>query len=73
MNGVAVLLALAPVIVIFLLLALRRAPADVAGVVGWIVARIDRIGEEAQVIRTTFAISLVITAVCARMTMVWAF
>jgi lactate permease len=38
MNWVAVLLALAPVIVIFLLLVLRRTPADVAGAVGWIVA-----------------------------------
>ncbi len=36
-------------------------------------ASIDRIGEEAQVIRTTFVISLVITAVCAVMTLLWAF
>ena len=36
-------------------------------------ASIDRIGEEAQVIRTTFVISLVITAVCGVMTLVWAF
>ena len=34
----AVLLALLPVIVIFLLLALRRSAADVAGAIGWIVA-----------------------------------
>ena len=36
MNMLAVLLALSPVIVIFLLLVLRRTPADLAGVVGWI-------------------------------------
>ncbi len=36
-------------------------------------AAIDRIGEEAQVIRTTFVISLVITAVCAVMALIWAF
>jgi len=36
-------------------------------------ASIDRIGEEAQVIPTTFAISLVITAVCAVMALLWAF
>jgi lactate permease len=36
-------------------------------------ASIDRIGEEARVIRTTFVISLVITAVCAVMTLLWAF
>jgi lactate permease len=36
-------------------------------------ASIDRIGEEAQVIRTTFVISIVITAVCAVMTRLWAF
>jgi len=36
-------------------------------------AAIDRIGEEAQVIRTTFVISLIITAVCAVMTLLWAF
>ena len=36
-------------------------------------ASIDRIGEEAQVVRTTFVISLAITAVCAAMTLVWAF
>jgi len=34
-------------------------------------ASIDRIGEEAQVIRTTFVISLFITAVCAVMTLLW--
>jgi len=34
---------------------------------------IDRIGEEAQVIPTTFAISLVITGVCAVMALLWAF
>ena len=37
MNLLAVLLALSPVIVIFLLLVLRRTPADLAGVMGWIV------------------------------------
>ncbi len=36
-------------------------------------ASIDRIGEESQVIRTTFVISLVITAVCAVMALLWAF
>lgn len=36
-------------------------------------ASIDRIGEEAQVIRTTFVIALIITAVCAVMTLIWAF
>lgn len=36
-------------------------------------ASIDRIGEEAQVLRATFVISLVITAVCAVMTLLWAF
>jgi len=35
-------------------------------------ASIDRIGEEAQVLRTTFVVSLVITAVCAVMTLLWA-
>jgi hypothetical protein len=34
---------------------------------------IDRIGEEAQVLRTTFVVSLVITCVCGLMTLVWAF
>jgi lactate permease len=36
-------------------------------------AAIDRIGEEAGVLRVTFVISLVITAVVAVMTMLWAF
>jgi len=36
-------------------------------------AAIDRIGEEAQVIRTTFVISLIITGICAVMTLIWAF
>jgi len=36
-------------------------------------ASIDRIGQEAQVIRTTFVISLIITAVCALMSLLWAF
>jgi lactate permease len=36
-------------------------------------ASIDRIGEEAHVIRTTFGISLVITAVCAALTLLWAY
>jgi lactate permease len=34
-------------------------------------ASIDRIGEESQVFRTTFIISLIITAVCAIMTLLW--
>ncbi len=36
-------------------------------------ASIDRIGEEAHVIRTTFVIALVITAICALMALLWAF
>lgn len=36
-------------------------------------ASIDRIGEESQVIRTTVVISMLITAVCAIMTLVWAY
>ena len=36
-------------------------------------ASIDRIGEEGQVLRTTFVISLVITSVAALMTLIWAF
>lgn len=36
-------------------------------------AAIDRIGEEASVLRVTFVISLVITAVCAVMALAWAF
>ncbi len=36
-------------------------------------ASIDRIGEESGVLRVTFVISLVITAVAAVMTMLWAF
>lgn len=36
-------------------------------------ASIDRIGEEAVVIRTAFAIALAITGVCAVMTLLWAF
>jgi lactate permease len=35
-------------------------------------ASIDRIGEEGQVLRVTFVVSLVITAVAAIMTMLWA-
>jgi lactate permease len=35
-------------------------------------ASIDRIGEEAHVIRTTFVISIIVTAVCAVMTLLWA-
>ena len=35
-------------------------------------ASIDRIGEESQVIRTTFVISLLITAVAALMALLWA-
>jgi lactate permease len=36
-------------------------------------ASIDRIGEETRVIRTTVIIALIITAVCALMTMIWAY
>jgi lactate permease len=36
-------------------------------------ASIDRIGEEGQVLRVTFVISLIITAVCAAMALLWAF
>jgi len=36
-------------------------------------ASIDRIGEETQVIRTTIIISLVITAICALMALIWAY
>ncbi len=36
-------------------------------------ASIDRIGEEGQVLRTTFVISLLITAVCALLTLIWAY
>ena len=36
-------------------------------------AAIDRIGEEAQVFRVTILIAVVITAVCAVMTLIWAF
>jgi lactate permease len=35
-------------------------------------ASIDKIGEESQVIRVTFVISLVITAIAAVMTIIWA-
>lgn len=36
-------------------------------------ASIDRIGEEAVVIRTAFVIAILITGVCAAMTLAWAF
>ncbi len=36
-------------------------------------ASIDRIGEEAKVIPLTFVISLIITAVCAVLTLIWGF
>jgi lactate permease len=36
-------------------------------------ASIDRIGEETLVIRTTFIISVIITAICALMTLLWAY
>jgi lactate permease len=36
-------------------------------------ASIDRIGDEAQVIRTTVIIAVIITAVCALMTLFWAY
>ena len=35
-------------------------------------AAIDRIGEEAGVLRVTFVISLIITAIAALMTLLWA-
>ena len=35
-------------------------------------ASIDRIGEEAQVMRSTFVVALAITAVCAILTLLWA-
>jgi lactate permease len=34
-------------------------------------ASIDRIGEEGSVLRVTFVVSLVITAVCAGMVLLW--
>ncbi len=37
MNGLAVFLAISPVLAVFLLLVLRRMAADVAGVIGWVV------------------------------------
>jgi lactate permease len=36
-------------------------------------ASIDRIGEEGSVLRVTFVVSLVITAVCSLMVLIWAF
>ena len=36
-------------------------------------ASIDRIGDESKVIRKTVIIAMIITAVCALMTMIWAF
>ena len=36
-------------------------------------ASIDRIGEETQVIRATFSISLIITTICALMALIWAY
>jgi len=36
-------------------------------------ASIDRIGEEASVIRKTFVVALIITAICAVMTLLWAY
>ncbi len=36
-------------------------------------ASIDRIGEEAQVMRRTFVVALLITAVCAAMALLWAY
>lgn len=36
-------------------------------------ASIDRIGEETQVIRVTIIIALIITAICALMTLIWAY
>jgi lactate permease len=36
-------------------------------------ASIDRIGEEASVLRVTFVVSIVITAVASVLAMVWAF
>ena len=37
MEGLSIILSIVPVAVIFLLLLLRRTPADVAGLVGWVV------------------------------------
>ena len=36
-------------------------------------ASIDRIGEESKVLRTTFVVALIITAVCAVMALAWAY
>jgi lactate permease len=36
-------------------------------------ASIDRIGEETEVIRSTFIISLIITAICGLMALIWAY
>jgi lactate permease len=36
-------------------------------------ASIDRIGEETQVIRTTVVIAVIITAICAALTLLWAY
>ena len=36
-NLLSVLFAITPVIVIFFLLAIRRTPADIAGMIGWLV------------------------------------
>ncbi len=37
MSLLSILLALAPVLIIFLLLAVRRTPADIAGLIGWLI------------------------------------
>jgi lactate permease len=36
-------------------------------------ASIDRIGEETHVIRTTAIIAVIITAICALMSLIWAY
>ena len=82
MNLVSVLLSLLPVGVIFLLLTLRKTPADIAGVIGWIltvflaatwfgtaptvIARSSLAG-----IVASFPISLVVAASIFQMTLMW--
>lgn len=39
-NLLSIILAISPVIIIFLLLAIRRTPADIAGIIGWIVTAV---------------------------------
>ncbi len=54
MNLLALLLALSPVVVIFLLLTLRHTAADVAGLIGWVVA----VGAAWLYFRTPLAVAL---------------